>query len=297
MPVKLTMFFEAPQGPRTVGWSENYYLSYPDLQSASTELTGPTNFVALRVQMLGINIENIANRLTLVTPGVPPVNPPRRNVLLAPGYFGFTSSLGIFVYNKLLATYTGDFVQTVWMLRVSTAVGGPNLYTRTLWVRGLPDLAQETDVPQPIAGAWQSAITAWTTYLTSSGRLMIQSDDRSGANPVKACTAYNGTTNQYTVPAHGFSNGQVITAIGWRGTVGSHLPRGNYKCGVIDANTIVLIGAGVIGMVTTLGGFRALSYVYNPVASFAGRGFTNKKVGRPFGQLAGRKRVPTRPRA
>jgi hypothetical protein len=295
--VKLTMFFQAGQDPRVVGWSENVYLNYANVANAQFEVTDPQGYCAKRVQMLGVNVVNSANRLTQVNTGPPPVNPVRRNTVLLAGLTPTVSVAGLVIYNKLLASFTADFAQTVWLLRLLNSQADPILYSRSFWVRALPDLAQETDIPAPVAGAWQTAIVAWQNYVENSGKIVLQVDDRSGANPIKPCTAYNGPLNQYTVPAHGFVNGNLVVAEGWRGVAGARLPRGQYRVGVVDANTITLVGGLPLGTVTVLGGFKLVSYQFPGVATIIARGFTNKKVGRPFGLLAGRRRVATRPKA
>jgi hypothetical protein len=299
MTVLLTSTFQQDESLRSIGWSESVVLNYDTLQLAYTAEIAGQGYLYLRCQMFGAGIVNTYNRFSLLPNPGPLVGPQRRAVQVANGLAPTGYLADGAYYNTALKLAEADFSQSVWMLRWTNAAGAAIQYIRTFWVAGLPDDADEAEIGAPIPGIWSPAITAWQNYIQSGVVLLRDINRDATVNPVKQCSGYTPPPGPtvYTVTNHGFLNGQRILAVGFRGALGTFVPRGQYQCSVKDNNTFTLNGTQAPANLTTLGGFRAVIYTYPSVASVQNRGFTNKRHGRPFGLLRGRRAIPTRPRA
>jgi hypothetical protein len=291
MPVALDMFFSAPYGIRQIGWSERIIVNQVNLDLAFTEVTRAAGYLKKRVFMLGEGVTNTYNRLTLLQTGPPPISGQRRNVFIIAGLAALLKNNGVPYYNPGLIGFPTDFGDTVFMNRLSTDSGVTPQYIRSMWLAGFPDNDQQAYFTSLGAGNARVAWTQWQALVVGGG-YCIQVEDRSAGNPAKVCGAIVlGTPTQYTVVGHGFLQGQRVVATGWRATSGGDVPKGIYKVSVIDANTITLQNSRPPVNVSALGVFRLLSYQFPVIASLADRGFTNKKHGRPFDLLPGRRRT------
>jgi hypothetical protein len=297
--VRLTLKFNFAQQIRAAGWSESYDLGFADLSVANAALASINAFIVDRVNCLGIGPLLVNATLSAyvqpLLPGAPPV---RRSTLSIPVPAFPTAGEA---YNKALshdATFSADFAVTVLYLSLQTNLAGTPVYRRNVWMAGLPDASDQTSsgvLTEP------NTVTAVNKFLgdlqnsnpTLGGKcsVSIRSIDRSGANPVKQCTAWNLGPNTYTVPAHGFVVGQPIIAEGCKTQVGGIAPRGRYLVGtVVDVNTITLQDAAVPTPPIKTGGFRAAIVAFNGVFVATQKGFTKRDKGRPSGLSVGRRR-------
>jgi hypothetical protein len=295
MPLQLTSFFEIDQGPRTIGWSETVVTVDSSLTGAASQGSPTAAYLAARLNLLGAGAINTFNRYALTLPNGRPLVPiPRRAVLSQVGTVPSYTTAGLPYYNPNFATQLADFCQTDWLLRWYTALGAQPTYFRSFWLAGLPDNFTNIELYSPLGLNWSAAFNAWQAAI--KGYILIRVNDRSNANPAILCTTFTNTVPcAYTVPAHGFNQGNLIEAVGWRAAAGGTVPRGRYRVSVIDANTIALQGhtAPPTG-VSTFGAFRAISYQYPAVTGMVAKGWTNHKRGRPTELLAGRRRTATR---
>ncbi len=304
--VRLTLKFNFGQQIRFAGWSESYDLGFSDLPTAIASSANILSFMQDRANCLGVGplmVEAVlAAFVQPLTPGAAPV---RRSTLSlpVPPY-----PLAGQAYNKAFngsTPYPADFANTVLYISLQTSLSSSPVYRRNFWMAGLPDIADETDSPTIVDPATLAAVNkfigdlnATNTTLAGKCNVSIRSIDRSGANPVKPCTAWNIGPNTYTVPAHGFVAGQPILAEGMKTAKGGFAPRGRYLVGtVVDANTITLQGSNPPTAPTKTGGFRAAVYAFNQVFVVTMQGFTKRDKGRPSGLAVGRRPRPAISRA
>jgi hypothetical protein len=298
MGVTLTMYFQMVNGTRTTGWSENVNFAYTDITSAIAGVSESiVGYIPSRLAMLGAGVTNTYNRFTLTSPGPPPIPPFRRQVQPTKGttpYISTTAGFsGLAYYNPGYATSPADFAGTVALLRFQTAATGGLYYTRSFWLAGIPDDQDQTNIPFGTANL-NNQIGSFINALFRFN-INVRTIDRSSANPLRQCSAYNPTLNQYTVPNANWTNGQLVEALGWKVNPGSPVPRGQYRITVVQTgNPLVfsLNGAQPISSLKTLGNFRLVSYFEGRVVGGTFRGFSQKKHGRPFGLAVGRRLVP-----
>lgn len=294
MTIKVTMFFEETQGTTTIGWSESYYSQLSDLNAIGPPVIGAQGLAYYRTQCLGAGVENTYNRATVVQAGNPPIAPQRRNVLPLRGLPATSGPAGPW-YNPAFQNLTADFGQTAFMMRIGSDPTAAIVYERTLWLSGIPDASDQINTQYLVPGTIITAIAAFFSFLTTNG-WQFQVNDRSPiSNPFILSTGWAG--NVFTLASNPFQAGQRIQALGWRGPPGAVLPKGVYKVASVSGNTITLAGALNTSTTAIAGGFRAVSYAYEIIETFAIRGVRNKKRGRPFGLLVGRARTRTRPKA
>jgi len=301
--VRLTLKFDLSQGLKYAGWSESYDLNFSTIASA----TNDTNmglieaFIAARLNCLGEGVVCVSATLIADAGGVIVPPRPRRATVQLVVPSPIDSTPGQTVYNPALGQFPADFSTTVLYFSLTTDQGVVPVYRRNMWIAGIPDASSDTSQIQPLAGVWRTAFAAFLsqlfpqiqkTKLQTTSIIAIRSVDQSGANPVFPCTSYAGVLNQYTVPAHPFATGQLIEAIGFRAKAGQSVPRGQYKCVKVDANTISLSGANVATASIPPGGFRPVRYVWNPCKLAVQEGFSKRNKGRPFELLVGRRPTP-----
>jgi hypothetical protein len=304
--VRITLKFNFPQQIRFCGWSENIDTTYADLPTAIAALSAINAFIADRLQCLGVGPILVEAVLTgYVQPLTPGARPVRRSTISLvipppppPGN----------AYNKNFngsTPATADYGPTVYYIALQTNPSTNPVYHRNYWMAGLPDVADITDSPTIVDPATQVAVTKWLGDLNNTNaslggknNVAIRSIDRSGANPVKPCTAWIPGLLEYTVPLHGFVVGQPIVAEGMTCVKPGFAPRGRYLVGtVVDANTITLAGGTTPSTPINTGGFRPAIYTFNNVTVATPQGFTKRNKGRPFGLSLGRRRAPVTKRA
>jgi hypothetical protein len=297
------MKFNFSQQIRFCGWSESLDLGYADLPTAINADASIRALLNDRVQCLGggpIMVEAVLSAYVQpLTPGAAPV---RRSTLSFPVPIppqpgdAYNKAFGAPNYNLFVA----DFATTVLYLPSQTNLSSTPVYHRNLWMAGLPDISDQTNSATIVDARVLPAVQKYVSDLNNSGTTLgakntvsIRSIDRSGANPVKPCTAWNLGANSYTVPAHGFVSNQPILAEGMVTVKGGIAPRGRYLVGsVIDANTITLQGSKVPTTPVKTGGFRAAVVVFNAIQLVEIAGFTKRDKGRPSGLSVGRRPRP-----
>lgn len=307
--VRLTLKINFPQELRIAGWSESYDLNYADIPTAIASLNSINAFITDRLYCLGIGpyLES-AHLIAYAQPATPGVPNIRRNSIelfanTGPNPFPAPPAAGN-AYNKALsggtAAFLADFAPTVFLIGCNTNPATNPVYYRSVWLAGLPDGADESNTtqitePNTLAAVqkFQSDLNGTGTTLGAKVGFSIRSVDRSGANPIKLCTAYNVTPNTFTVPNHLLVQNQPVDAVGWKTDPGGTTLRGEYLVGpVIDANTITLQNQIPLTPQTKLGGFRPKVYTFNVVTIAALEGFTKRNKGRPSGASVGRRRRP-----
>lgn len=306
--VRLTLKFNFAQLIRNSGWSESYDLGYADLPTAVSSVANVTQFMYDRVFCLGIGpylaSAVLSDYKQPTTPGAPPL---RRNTLSLPV---FPLPAPGDSYNKAFnatgtSAFLADFSPTVLYLALQTALSGTPVYRRNAWIAGLPDGADQTNSGTVTDAATLTALNKFlrslandTTQNGGKNSVSIRSIDRSGANPVKNCTAWNIQANTYTVPNHGFVQNQPIMAEGMKCAPGGKCPRGRYLvAAVLDVNTIALQNSTPPSSPIKTGGFRAAIVTFTTIDTAQSRGFTKRDKGRPSGLAVGRRRTPLIARA
>jgi hypothetical protein len=301
MPVLWVADYQLTQGSRTIGWSEEFVLNAANITAANEIIDAPQGILQSRCQIFGAGVTNTENRLTLLPAAAPfPIGPQRRASQLSGGLppQGATAEgtlLKLPYYNAAFSNLAADFGQATYLIRAFSDPGTAPSYVRSIWLSGCPDASQNTTSAVQTNLNVQASIQQFMVRVRSF--VLIQSVDRSDVYPYKPVTGYNPTTNIYTIVGHGFTQGMPIEALGWRGNPGAVIPRGRYKVLYQTVDTFSLQGAAPLSGTYVIGGFRKLAWVYTPVFSYTYRSFTNRKRGRPFDQLAGRRRALTRSRA
>jgi hypothetical protein len=296
MTLALRLGFVLTQGTRIAGWSETVIVNIADIPTYVLNPAFVTGYMAARANVLGSGVTVNFAQLSQLTPGRPPVSAVRRQVLPIAPPAPSVGSNGSNYYNPYLANNPSDFSQTTLLHRITSPVINGQTYIRSFWLSGIPDSIDLTNVPIPLPGPWYNSYNIWQSYFPGVGQstpLQIWVNDRSSNNPTFPCTAYNLSANSYTVPGHNISTGQQIEGIGFKAFPGGSVPRGRYKAIVNTDNTISLAGAGTATLIKHLGGFRPVSYIAVNAIGVIPRSYTNKKRGRPFGLLVGRRQ--TRP--
>jgi hypothetical protein len=299
MPCQVTLMFQQSQVIRTPGWSETYYTNDNNLGACASAEQLNNSWLNRRLNLLGAGAVCSYVRIALVLAGPPAPGGGRRSVEIINGPPAQPGSGSGPVYNPDLIGSPADFAGTVYMNRAATDPAGTPVYARSLWFRGIPDNIDTTVSGGPLAGPWLNAYSLFQAIATNAvaSRYVLRVNDHGPGNPSKLCTDQVGGPTQYTVPAHGFLQGQIVVANAFRAGPGGVVPKGQYKVNVINAQTISLQNGKPTSNVTALGSFRLLSYAFPLLNNLLGRGFTIKKAGRPFGQLVGRRRTPRSSRA
>lgn len=293
MAIALTMTFIEDQGGRSPGWSETIVLPNSNVADNPANLANVNTYMLTRALMLGTGVVMNYAKIVQLTAGRPPVHPTRRlETLVVPPDPATSSLSGLPYYNFLTKALKADFSQNVYMLRLFTDPTISPQYFRTFWLAAIPDAITDIDSPSPLAGAWWTSYKKWKQIVLGIGPgngALIAGNDRSNGNPPFTCTIYDPATGKMTLPGHDLLSGQQVEAIGWRAKPGGTVPRGNYKVTVNGDNTVNLQGAATFVNIKTLGAIRPWSWAFTPIFDYENRGWTNKKKGRPFGQLRGRR--------
>lgn len=308
--VRLVLTFNFSQKIRACGWTEGYDLGYADIASA-TAPAAANNIMAFmldRCYCLGVGPYLIEAVIYAYTQPVNPGDPPARR-----------SSVSILIptlppdgsaYNKALSgtqssipgtNYWADFGTNVYYIALASAQTSIPVYRRNCWIAGLPDVADETDSPAIVDPSTNIAVAAFLQDLANfnpvggiqragaKNQVSIRSIARTTA--VKPCTAWNlGPPLTFTVPGHGYTQGQPVSALGMKVAIGGTAPKGRYLVGPpIDANTIQLQGVSTVSASIHTGTFRAWLVTFNPVSTASPLGFTKRNKGRPRGLSVGRR--------
>jgi hypothetical protein len=296
--IQLTMFFEMTQGTRTIGWSEQIITDDATVEAAPNATSSWWSILLARCNMFGAGVVNSYNRLSTILNGQISNPMPRRMVLPQSGLPpAEDTETGLPLYNKTLAGEVADFGQTDLLLRLSTNPAGAAQYTRSYWLAGIPDSYAEINSVNPLAGPWNDAFTVWQAIVVNN-HAYIDAPDHSPANPALQVQTYGGqTVTSYTLAANPFVVGNYVEALGWRGPSGSYLPRGRFIVTSVNGLTFTINQEYPTTTGLTPGSFRPVKFVQAKITNLVRRSWTNHKKGRPFGELRGRARTPTRFRA
>ena len=307
--VRLTMKFNFLQQFLVAGWSESYDLGFADLPTAIAANDNIQSFMRQRCLCLGVGpllVEAVLSAYVQpIAPGAPPVRRSSVSIPVPPKPLAGQS------YNKEFNVqseldYTADFAPTVLYFSMQTSLSGSPVYFRNYWMAALPDVADRTNSSSTVDPATDKAVKAFMLCLMNKSDnlggkcgVSIRSIDRSGANPLKNCTAWNIVADSYNVPNHGFVINQPILAVGMTTKVkGGSAPRGRYLVAAVpDANTIYLQGSNPPSEPKKTGAFRAAVVAFNLVSVVTIQGFTKRDKGGPFGKSVGRRPSPLTKRA
>jgi len=306
--VRLTLKFNFPQLIRIAGWSESYDMGFSTLAVAVANITAINAFIRDRCNLLGIGPYCVSATLSAYVQPLPLNAPPiRRSTLALP--VPSVPAAG-FAYNLSFITtpdgkYQADFAPTVLYISMQTSLSGVPVYRRNVWLAGLPDGSDQTNSGQVTEANTLAALNKFLTDLNGTGTTLgagcsiaIRSIDRSGTNPLKACTAWDIATGVYTVPAHGFLPNQPIIAEGMKTVLGGFCPKGRYLVATVPTtDTLTLQGARLPTVPKKFGAFRAAIVTFNGVTVVNPLGFTKRDKGRPSGLSVGRQPRKTTQRA
>jgi hypothetical protein len=301
MSVELLAEFTAQQGARTVGWTETSYFNYQDLVTASQFIFANLGIFNRRLQCLGCGVINTGLQLKLLQEGVAIVGPQRRNTLdvapVPPVYGTITGvPVALPVYNPQFASLAADYSQSVQQCYLSTDPTAAIQYHKTLWLSGMPDVSQNIFFQGQDQGNVIAALQNYLNSLTKTTAL-LRFVDRSGANPAFPCTGVDGTFLQYKVAGATFVPNQLIVATGFKSALGTPRPSGQYYVQSYDGTNLVLQRAKPATNLIKNGQFRAVRFQTAPIFVAEAVAITNKKRGRPFDLLRGRRQAVRTPRA
>ncbi len=298
--VRLTMKFNFGQQIRFCGWSESLDLGFVSLSAATTAGKNLQALLTDRCNCLGVGPLLVEAVLSgFVAPPTLGARPVRRSTvpLVVPTYPAPGQA-----YNKAFGgsvpgvQYTADFGSTKYFVRLTTDLGTLPVYSRNVWLGGMPDVSDETDSANVVEANALAAINKYLLDLNGKGSTLgagcnvsIRSVDQNPAS-LRQCSGWNSVGNTYTVTDHGFVVGQPVIAEGFKSGAGGVAPKGRYLVNdVIDANTISLAGAKPLVNPITFGAYRPAIVTFNAVVQAIGQGFTTRDVGRPSGLSVGRR--------
>ncbi len=247
------------------GWTENFWSSLTDISQCLI------NAKALGNSLSRIHGNTTAWTRTRISDALNP-----RNVTLDTGP-SFVSGVGD-------ATRVSDYAAVAGLL-VSTGFGN---YPVRQWLKGLWDAATNTggywNPPSNMTGY----LSAFYSILTNpSAAWALRVLDRSQLQkPIQQIT----NAGVVTCMTHGYSNNNSVRISLAKGLTYAN---GLWKIVVVDANTFSLIGFvanSAYPVYTGSGVCRLQSYIFTPIISTSIVRATKHNVGRPLGQLIGRRR-------
>jgi hypothetical protein len=161
---------------------------------------------------------------------------------------------------------------------------GP-LVQRSLFVRGIPAGQIDSNLPSFTAD-FDSAYGRWVTFLADS-LFGIKNKDRTQAKQAINTVSVGGVVNMLA-PLLGLANLDTVQVLGIPRSV---LPKRTYTVqNFVDMSNFTLRGYN--GPAIAGRGFlRRISYVISPITATATDFATERRVGRPFGVLRGRRAV------
>ncbi len=247
------------------GWTENFWSSLTDLGQCTTNAADLGNALAR------IHGNTTAWTRTRISDALNP-----RNVMLVTGP-AYTTGVGD-------PTRVSDYAAVAGLL-VSQGFGN---YPVRQWLKGLWDSATNT------GGFWNPP-SNMTGYLNAFYGLLTNSksawclrvlDRTQLQKPIQGIS----NAGVVTCMTHGYSNNNLVRISRAKGLAYAN---GLWKIVVIDANTFSLVGfiANTALPPYTGGGVvRLQSYIFTPIISTQIVRATKHNVGRPLGQLIGRRR-------
>jgi hypothetical protein len=198
--------------------------------------------------------------------------------------------------NANVKAFRADQGKACLRAQCTTAAG----HKRQLYLRACPDSWIERnaanvnnfDLSDPVLVArWN----AWIASLQAAPALQIQYRAQPGAalRTIRSVTT-DGGTGMYaveTTAAHNFAVGQLVITRNVRGVNVDNLRGPRKVVRVVDATNVVLdatpMAAPPIAL-SSVATIYPLVYSYSPISEGTVLGVTTRKIGRPFGQQAGR---------
>lgn len=266
MPFKVS-FFLSQQGDRIGGWSENFWNQSASLSAAATEAAVVVGLLqatkGAQTFVNSVRISDVANFrstqiLTVSSPA--PIGP--------------------------VGSFDSDYQTTGALVRISTAVG---TYTQQ-WFKGNPDVNVQAGGRWQPVGAWITAFGALTGRLNTgiNGWCIRKLDTTQQKYLILAISQ----TGILTVAATNFTVGSNVKIRVSR--VGGFAINALWNANVISATSLQLIGyvppATPPVYTGGKGTVQLQSFVYTGIGTLAVVRATEHKVGRPFGQLIGRRK-------
>lgn len=278
--VKVDWVFRDLNRERSVGWTESLYLA--SAASAQDAIIPAVTLGRARVMMLGAGVKWTEIRASDVSiPG---------DSYVAPGDPWVTGSL----YNPAwLSTLLGnvppavaDFPWSAMLIRLTATA----MYRRSYHLSGNPDFIQLDDYQKIVNPTWITFFDQWKNVLTSGGdQWCIKSRSKDPAIAWKTVTAFAPSTQQITVPNHGYVAGDEVRfrGNGWTpkllGVAVVSPP--------ISADTFWINRAIGAPSLNGLVQVRKVSYIYTRISGVTQRYYTQKKRGGISGAVRGRQRT------
>jgi hypothetical protein len=262
---RLSMFFDF-SGYRSGGWSENFWNS-----GAFPTAGTPTNVATLIAARQAMT----SNQCNVTRYRISDVRTFRNVINGQTGYGPVTPTPSL----------AGDPPQT----KLFLVFRGAGNYKTGQWIGGIPDAQIQNGGVYTPNGVWPTALANFTNLLLSSGWSIANQDRTVVPKPI------DGLTNAgiVTADAHGFTTGDYVRIKNVRGFTEANRI---WRVVVLSPSTFQLVGWVAYATAPTFYGPKAVAVlqklVLTQISSVdAGRG-SNKRVGRPTGQLIGRRRRP-----
>lgn len=164
-------------------------------------------------------------------------------------------------------------------------------YSRSLFLRGIPDLANNPANNQEaaIGESWREAVKSYASGIVRDGWWLIQANTKDiGTHAAKEINYITPTTGEIAITAmqpHGLASGTIVTvyARGWRPTIGRRK--------VLDTpslNTFTIKGTFEHCGQQGKSSYRKIDVGYFPITGWTVARMNHRDTGRPFGQLRGR---------
>lgn len=255
MTVRLTTFISQ----KNSGWSENFY--------SNSTVTNGLNEVLTNA---GLRRALLPTGATIIGVRASAVDPPGLSLVSSLSLAGSSGIVADNSYQSLLLSITNGFE-----------------VRRSFLLRGLPDARNAEGVYVPSA-AYDLALSNWKNNLISQ-QFQLRQINR--ANPLVPIATVSGTGLLTVVGAQTWLPGQKFKFYRQRTVNGLLLPK-PFVIAAVTSSTTFQLAAWPTGE-TVLGGYgRLYAISYSDIAEVRNTNRTlSRKVGRPFGQPVGRRKV------
>lgn len=264
MAFRVTIFCTQQAGPKTGGWSENYWNNLTDLTSLQNVMA---LFLPLRWALMGFGSNIIAYRLQDLT--------------------AFRAALPVpltqFTSTPQGVSSDADYPTTKGLLRLF----GPGKYLTNQWLGGFPDNQTTRAGAFTPTNTFVAAFNSFSTHLQGGGNgWVIRSQDKTVAKKLVTAVAQAG---QVTAAGSNYVAGSKVrisrthgvTGLNGLWTVATNVDNNNF--------TIAPPAGGFIGtVVNPLGTVQLQSALFQGISSATIVRATEHKVGRPFGLFSGK---------
>lgn len=267
MPFRVSYRYGMPVGDRTAGWSENFWSSLGDINAARTAAQAMSATI-WQLHGNGVNLPSarVSNATTF------------RDVSIL--------QLGLFsVIGPSSGADDADYPTNALLLKL-TGQGG---YVTRQWLKGIPDRVVSQGGQYKPTPTYVTNFNALATVLTNAanGWTMRVSDRTVPFKPVKDISQ----AGIVTVTGHGYADNSRVRISRVQG-----LTQANriWRITRLDADTFSLQGWVAPSVAIPYlgnGVARQVSPIYVAIQAAVIERATKHNVGRPFGQLTGRRRT------